>query len=510
MKTTRSMTRLLSALMLGSSIVAAAGAETPTIQPNEVFAAVDKLQPVIENVALTVWEKSELSLVELESSAFLMDVLQKNGFKITSKGTAQVPTAFIAEYGVGKPIIGIMTEYDALPELGTQPTPTRTPREDGVTSGHGCGHNLIAAGGVGSAIALKNMMEQHKVPGTIRVYGAAAEEAEGAKVYMARAGVFNDIDAILHWHPNSAAGLWYSRTAAVSMLYVEFNGKAAHAGLEPWKGRSALDAVEQFCHGVNLMREHVKPTARLQYIITNGGNSPNVVPDFASIKMFCRDIDRAHVDESIAWLKDIAKGAALATQTEYLAVNYFGMHDLLPNTTMATRMQQYLEAAGVPEYTASEIAFAKEIQKSAGVESTGMTQSVIPLPAQVPTMGGSTDVGDASWITPTMGTFMPTMPENVGVHTWMATSCHGMSIGVKGATQAAKVLAATGWDLMTDKKFLAEVQAEFKEQTKDFTYKSPIPDIIKEPVLLPEELKKHESVIELKEFFLKSQNDEGF
>ena len=477
---------------------------------NDVFAAVEKVRPIIENVALTVWDHSELSLVEFESSSYLMDVLQENGFNITSKGTSNVPTAFIAEFGSGKPIIGIMTEYDALPELGTQATPNRTPREDGVTSGHGCGHNLIGAGGVGAAIALKNLKEQNGVKGTIRVYGAAAEEAEGAKVYMARDGHFNDVDAMLHWHPNNAAGLWYSRSAAVSMLYVEFNGTTAHAGLEPWKGRSALDAVEQFCHGVNLMREHVEPTARLQYIITNGGTAANVVPDFASIKLFCRDIDRAHVNESIKWLKDIAKGAALATQTEYLAVNYFGMHDLLPNTTMAKRMQLHLESAGIPEYTDSEITFAKEIQKSAGVKSTGMTHSIMPLPAQIPTMGGSTDVGDASWITPTMGTFMPTMPENIGVHTWMATSCHGMSIGVKGAVQAAKVLAATGWDLMIDKQFLAEVQAEFKELTKDFTYTSPIPDIIKEPVLLPAELKKHESVIELKEIFLKAQKDEAF
>ena len=504
-------THLIASVIIATTILSITSVHAkPALQPEELFAAVDKLQPVIEEVALTVWDQSELSLVEFESSAFLMEVLQKNGFTITSRKTAQVPTAFIAEFGSGKPIIGIMTEYDALPELGTQPTPKRTAREDGITTGHGCGHNLIAAGGVGSALALKNLVEQHGVNGTIRVYGAAAEEAEGAKVYMAREGLFDDVDAILHWHPNNAAGLWYSRSAAVSMLYVEFNGKTAHAGLEPWKGRSALDAVEQFCHGVNLMREHVKPTARLQYNITNGGNSPNVVPDFASIKMFCRDIDRAHVEESVKWLKDIAKGAALATQTEYLAVNYFGMHDLLPNTTMATRMQKHLEAAGIPEYTDSEITFAKEIQKSAGVEATGMTKSILPLPAQIPTMGGSTDVGDASWISPTMGTFMPTMPENIGVHTWMATSCHGMSIGVKGATHAAKVLTATGWDLMTDPQFLTEVQAEFKESTKDFTYISPIPDIIKEPVLLPAEFKQHESVIELKEIFLKTQNDEAF
>ena len=485
-------------------------ASAQNLAPEKIHSAVDQVAPIIEDTAKGLWKLSELPLVEFKSSAYLMKILEDNGFMIKSKGTAGVPTAFVAEYGSGKPIIGIMTEYDALPGLGNEPVTKKEPRKDGVTSGHGCGHNLIGAGGLGAALALRNLMEENKTPGTIRVYGAAAEESEGAKVYMAREGVFNDVDAMLHWHPMNVAGLWYARTAAVGMLYVEFNGKTAHAGLEPWKGRSALDAVELFTHGVNMMREHVEPTARLQYIIPKGGVAPNVVPDFATVKMFYRDIDRAHVEKSMIWLKQIAKGAALATQTETLAVDYFGMHDLLPNTTMATRMQQHLEAVGIPSYTDEEIAFAKEIQKSVGVEPTGMTKDIIPLPAQVPTMGGSTDVGEASWITPTMGTFMPTMPENIGVHTWMATSCHGMSIGFKGAANAAKVLTATGWDLLTDAKFLAEVQVEFKERTEGFTYKSPIPDIIKEPVLLPEDMKKHESVIELKEYFKKHAHEEGF
>ena len=493
------------AMLLGSSLYAASN-----LQTDEIFKAVDQVQPAIEEAALTLWKHSELSLVELKSSAYLMKALEDNGFTITSKGTAGVPTAFVAEYGSGKPVIGIMTEYDALPGLGNEPVPKKEPRKDGVVNGHGCGHNLIGAAGLGAALTLRNLIEEHKTPGTIRVFGAAAEEAEGAKVYMARAGVFDDVDAMLHCHPMNAAGLWYARTAAVGMLHVEYTGKTAHAGLEPWKGRSALDAVELFTHGVNLMREHVEPTARLQYIIPKGGEAPNVVPDFATVKMFYRDIDRAHVEKSMVWLKHIAKGAALATQTEALAVDYFGMHDLLPNTAMARRMQQHLEAVGIPGYTDEEIAFAKEIQKSAGVETTGMTKKIIPLPAQVPTMGGSTDVGDASWITPTMGTFIVTMPENIGVHTWMATACHGMSIGVKGAVSGAKVMAATGWDLLTDENLLAEVRAEFEERTEGFTYKSPIPDIIKEPVLLPEDMKKHESIVEIKEYFKKHAHEEGF
>lgn len=503
-----SMIGLMLIVVLVASGMNAACAQKPA--PEKIYAAVDQVAPIIEDSAMKLWKHSELSLVEMKSSAYLMKVLEDNGFTIKSKGTASVPTAFVAEYGSGKPIIGIMTEYDALPGLGNEPVTQKVPRKDGVTSGHGCGHNLIGAGGLGAALALRNLMKENNASGVIRVYGAAAEESEGAKVYMAREGVFNDVDAMLHWHPNNVAGLWYARSAAVGMLYVEFTGKTAHAGLEPWKGRSALDAVEVFTHGVNLMREHVEPTARLQYIIPKGGVAPNVVPDFATVKMFYRDIDRAHVEKSMNWLKQIAKGAALATQTETLAVDYFGMYDLLPNTTMAKRMQQHVETIGIPNYTKEEIAFAKEIQKSVGVETTGMTKAIIPMPAQVPTMGGSTDVGDVSWITPTMGAFMPTIPENIGVHTWMATSCHGMSIGFKGATNAAKVMAATGWDLLTDEKFLAEVTAEFKERTKGFSYKSPIPDIIKEPVLLPEHMKKHESIVEIKEYFKKHANEEGF
>lgn len=507
MKTQRIINTLcfMFVISLCSPLHAASNLET-----NNVLKAVDKVQPVIEEAAMTLWKHSELSLVEFKSSAYLMKMLEDNGFTITSKGTAGVPTAFVAEYGEGKPIIGIMTEYDALPGLGNEPVTKKEPRKDGVTSGHGCGHNLIGAAGLGTALALRNLIEEHKTTGTIRVYGAAAEEAEGAKVYMAREGVFNDVDAMLHSHPHNIAGQWYARTAAVGMLHVEFKGKTAHAGLEPWKGRSALDAVELFTHGVNMMREHVEPTARLQYIIPKGGSAPNIVPDFATVKMFYRDIDRAHVEKSMIWLKQIAKGAALATQTETLAVDYFGMYDLLPNTAMATRMQQHLETVGIPSYTDEEITFAKNIQKSAGVDPTGMTKNIVPLPEQVPTMGGSTDVGDVSWITPTMGTFMPTIPENIGVHTWMATSSHGTSIGVKGAVNGAKIMTATGWDLLTDEKLLTEVQAEFKKRTEGFIYKSSLPDFIKEPVLLPENMKKHESIFELKEYFKKHANEEGF
>ncbi len=259
--------KTLLGLLLSAAVAVPVNA---AVAPEEVVSAVEKVAPVIEEVGTKVWEFSEQSLLEVKSSKYLKDVLKKNGFKITSEKTANVPTAFIAEYGQGKPILGIMLEYDALPGLGNEPVPAKQPRKDGVTAGHGCGHNLIGSGALGAAVAMKNLMQDKKIPGTLRVYGGAAEESEGAKVYMAREGVFKDVDAMLHWHPLDVAVVANLRTTALSHMYIEFTGKTAYAGVSPWAGRSALDAVELFLHSVNLMREHVEPTARIQYIIKNG------------------------------------------------------------------------------------------------------------------------------------------------------------------------------------------------------------------------------------------------
>jgi len=472
-----------------------------------VLSAVERVSPTIEQVGLKVWELSELSLLEVESSAYLKEVLKKNGFSITSEGTANVPTAFVAEFGSGKPVLGIMLEYDALPGLGNEAVPHKEARKDGVTSGHGCGHNLIGAGALGAAVAIKDLMQEKGIAGTLRVYGAAAEETEGAKVYMARAGLFKDVDAMLHWHPLDLALVANLRTAATSHMYIEFNGKTAHAGNYPWKGRSALDAVEIFLHSVNMMRQRVEPTARIHYIIKDGGLAPNVVPDHASVMLSYRDADRARVDKSVAWIKDMAEGAALATQTKALAVDYFGMHDLLPNTPLAERMQQHLELVGIPQYTPEELAFATDLQKSAGLEPKGMTQQVRPIPNE-PKLGGFTDVGEVSYLVPTMGIAMTTAPLGVPLHTWMATSSHGTSIGIKGAVAAAKVLALTGMDILTDPELRQEMKADFDKRTEGFVYKAPIAEIIKEPVGLPDEIRHFGTILQLKESYLKGAGDD--
>ena len=502
-------------LTLGLAVPQAAAGSTPADKPNispqdqEVIEAVENVAPTVEEIARKLWDLSEVSLLEVKSSAYLKDMLKNNGFIITSEGSAGVPTAFIAEYGTGEPRLGILLEYDALPGLGNEAVPNREPRKDGITAGHGCGHNLVGAGAMGAALAIKNLMEEKSIPGTLRVFGTAAEESEGAKVFMAREGVFDDLNAMLHWHPMDFARVAKVRMAAAQHMYIEFKGTKAHAGMYPWKGRSALDAVEIFLHSVNMMREHVEPTARIQYLIKDGGSAVNVVPDHASVMLTYRDVDRERVNKNIVWIKDMAKGAALATQTEALAVDYFGIHDLLPNTPLADRMQKHFETVGLPEYTAEEQLFAAKLQEAAGLEPTGMARQVEPIPNE-PTRGGFSDVGDVSYITPTMGISVMAVPQGIGLHTWMGTASHGTSIGFKGAVTASKVLALSGIDLLTDAELLKQAKADFDKRTEGFTYKSPIPDIIKEPSGLPDDMRSHGTRSQLKATFLKSGGDHGW
>ncbi|HLX59160.1 MAG TPA: peptidase dimerization domain-containing protein, partial [Ktedonobacteraceae bacterium] len=272
-------------------------------------------------------------------------------------------------------------------------------------------------------------------------------------------------------------------------LRIEFFGKTAHAGAVPWLGRSAVDAAELFAHGVNLMREHVETTARLHYIYESAGLAPNVVPDYARLRMYVRDIDRAHVEASTAWIKQIAEGAAIATQTKAKVLVYSGCYDLLPNRPLAERMQSYLERTGVPGYSEEELLFAREIQQSFGVDPEGMTTAALPLPDESIPMGFSTDVGDVSWNTPTMGYSMPTVPLGIEMHTWPATACHGMSIGVKGAIQASKALVLAGIDIMTDDELRRAARTDFEQRIKGKPYLSPLPPEMKHPLEVPEWLR---------------------
>lgn len=443
-------------------------------------------QPAIERICAEVWDAAEIGLEEVTSSAIHLRELEAAGFTIMSTGTAGVPTAFVAEWsqGEGGPKIGFLPEYDALPGLGNAAVPRPQPRADGKTSGHGCGHNLLGAGLTGAAIATKTAMEGQGIAGTLRVYGCAAEETEGAKIYMARAGLFNDLDACLHWHPSPLAAVINLRMAANDAVKIEFFGRSAHAGLEPWKGRSALDAMELAAHGLNLMREHLEPTARIHYVFEAGGVAPNVVPDYARLWLKVRDIDRQHVTATTAWVNQIAQGAAQATQTRAEVNLYYGVHDLLPNKPLAERMQTHLETVGIPAWSEEEQAFARECQQHMGVPEKGMAVKVMPLIDEL-TVGGSSDVADVSWIVPTMGISMPTVPLNVALHTWPVTACGGMSIGRQGTLAATRVLVMTALDLLTDDDLRQAVRADFDRRTEGFTYVSPLPPKQERPFGLP-------------------------
>lgn len=448
--------------------------------------AVEQTRPTIERLASELWQLAELSLQEVKSMRLIIDVLREAGFQIVSQGTAKVPTAFIAEWGTGAPVLGVLAEYDALPGLGNEPVSRKEPRKDRVASGHGCGHNLLGSAAIGAAIALKNLMAEQHLPGTLRLYGCAAEETEGAKIYMAREGLFDDVDVALHWHPGAKASVSYMRSTAINSFKIEFFGKGSHAGGAPWLGRSAVHAAELFAHGVNLMREHVEPTARIHYIYEKGGEAPNVVPDYARIRLYVRDVDRAHVEASTAWLRQIAEGAALATQTQVKALVYAGLYDVLPNRPLAECMQAHIERIGVPAYSKDEMTFAQEVQHNFGVEVVGMAEEPSTLPAEPVLIGASTDVGDVSWCTPTMGCNMPTVPLGIGMHTWAATACHGMSIGRKGAFYAARVLTATGIDVLTNPELRQAARADFEQRTAGQPYVSPLGPEMKRPLEIPD------------------------
>lgn len=452
--------------------------------------AVVEVRDAIVRISREVWANAELSLAEAKSSQIHVRELEAAGFRIVSRGTAGVPTAFVAEWkqGSGGPVIGYLPEYDALPGLGNAAEPRQTPGPTGAEVGHGCGHNMIGAGCTGAAFALKRMMEAARTAGTIRVYGCAAEETEGAKVYMARAGLFDDCDATLAFHPAPFAGAGTVRMNATNNVKVIFRGTSAHAGNSPWEGRSALKAAELFGIAVHMMREHILPTARIHYIYEAAGVAPNVTPDFAQIWIVIRDIDRDKVVGMTKWIRQIADGAAMATQTRAEFDLFFGMYDLLPNEPLARLLYRHIVAVPL-EWTPEEQAFARACQREMKVKEDGMATKPLPFLANI-SAGGSTDIGDISYQTPCGVFAWPTLPLNIGLHTWPVTACAGMSIGDKASLNTARVLAAAGFDLMTDATLREAAKADFKMRRGDRPFVSPLPPERKQPLALPAFLRK--------------------
>ncbi len=468
----------LSAL-IGAFVVPSEGhlvAQDLSLAKQAALDAAEALGPDIRYASMQLWHLSETALQEVQSAELLARMLEGAGFEV-ERGVAGMPTAFVARYGKGSPVIGILAEYDALPGVGNAPEPRRVSREDGASAGHGCGHNVFGAASVGAAMALRQVMDDKELPGTIVMYGTPAEETVVGKVYMAQAGLFDEADAVLEWHPGLETGVRNQPGRAMNNFTVEFFGQAAHASADPWNGRSALDAVELMNYGVNLMREHVHPTTRIHYVIPRAGEAPNVVPEYAKVWYFVRDTDRASVDRWYAWILDIAKGAALSTRTSHKVFLNTGVHKYNLNRPLQEALQTNLELVGPVDFTEEEQSFARTLQASLEVEEKGYDAKVTALADTVqPPRGGSTDVAEVSFITPTAGFSVTTAPAGIPWHSWASTASHGTEAAVKGAMVAAKVLAATGVDLLLRPELREAARTHFLETTEGEPYRSPLPE----------------------------------
>ena len=442
---------------------------------NAVISSVEKHQQELITLSDQIWGFAEIAMRETKSSKVLADYAEAQGFKVT-RGVAAIPTAFIAEFGSGKPIIGVLGEFDALPGLSQKAQPTKEVLVNGAP-GHGCGHNMFGAGSLGAALAIKELMAAGKLKGTIRFYGTPAEEDLAGKVYMARAGLFNDLDVCLDWHPDYENKANMQSSQAVSDYSVSFKGKSAHAAADPWNGRSALDAAELFNIGINFLREHVKPSVRMHYVYTKAGKVPNVIPDEAAVWLWIRDSKRSGVAEVSERMKDIAKGAALMAGVEYDIKLNSGLYEILINETGAKALQSNMNLLGPITYTPDELAFADKIMKEYGLEAKGISGTIKPLEITKPFAdNGSTDVGDVSYIVPEISLLTTTAPYEAPWHSWVVVACGGMSIGHKGMLFSSKALGTTMVDLFENEKLRADIKEEFLKRKGKEVWKAMLPD----------------------------------
>lgn len=423
----------------------------------------------------SIWALAEVAFEEKGSSALLAKYAEDNGFKVT-RGVAGMPTAFVATYGSGNPVIGILGEFDALPGISQKAQPTKAPLNKGA-AGHGCGHNLFGTASLGAAIAIKKMIESGELKGTVRFYGTPAEEKYFGKIWMVEAGLFDDLDVCLDWHPGPETKADVQSSLALVDFIVEFHGQAAHAAGDPWNGRSASDALELYTTGINYYREHVKPTVRIHYHIQDGGQVVNVVPDYSKLWVRVRDTKREGLAPVYEHVKRMAEGAAIMANVDHEVSLVSGIYELLVNRTGGTAMQKNLEMLGEITYTPEEIAFAKKIQEAVNKPTAGIDSKIKPLEeTKEHPGGGSTDVGDVSWVVPTIRMTAAVAPKDTPWHSWAVVACGGMSIGHKGMLQASKALGMTMIDMFNDPKLVEEVKAEFKKRKGDHQYKAMIPE----------------------------------
>lgn len=440
----------------------------------EALAWVDANMPELASLNDEIWRFAEVAMEEYRSAEALASYLEKMGF-VVERGVAGLPTAFVATFGSGDPVIGFLAEYDALPGLSQDTVSLKKPIKEGE-SGHGCGHNIFGVASAAAAAAVKDVMAGHGLRGTLKVFGCPAEETVEGKVFMARAGVFDGLACCIQWHPSSENEVGLDSSNALNQFEVEFFGRTAHSAGDPWDGRSALDAVELTDIGLNFLREHLKPTARIHYVIQDGGGAPNVVPDYARAWYYVRDIDRESVEQNYARVLKVIEGAAMMTETTYALHFKSGVHETLTNRAAGEVVYANLLLIGPPPFTEEEQSFAREIQKNTGVEPKGLSTKIEPfsLP-QRSWGGGSTDVAEVSWLTPTTALGVASSPIGTPGHHWSIVACAGMSIGHKAVGTAAKVMAASCLDILTQPQTIQKMREEWTAKKKGREYKSPLP-----------------------------------
>ncbi len=466
---------LLVGLLIGAP---AAPAQLPPRERIRLLERMDDTAQRYGDLSRKIWEFAETGYKEVKSSALLRDELKSNGFQI-EQNIAGIPTAFIATWGKGAPVIALMGEFDALPELSQEDIAERKPRVEGAP-GHGCGHNLFGAAVTFAAITAKNHMVEHNLAGTIRFYGTPAEEGGGGKVHMARAGAFKGVDVALTWHPGSENHVGIGSSLANINAKFKFRGVAAHAAGAPWNGRSALDGVLLLNHALEMMREHVPTDTRIHYIITKGGAAPNTVPEFAETYVYARHPQMSVLDGIWARMVKAAEGAAMATETKVEVEIVNAVWDVLPNDALAALLDKNLKQVGGVKYSPAERAFAEKLRATldlTGAPPLGHEEKVVSEDGgNQRQLGGSTDVGDISWQLPTAQFVAATWAPGTPAHSWQSTASSGMSIGRKGLLVAAKTLALTALDIVHDPGQVRLARDAFEKRRAGTTYRSRVPE----------------------------------
>lgn len=445
-----------------------------------------------------IWELAEVGLHEHKSAQALCATLKQHGFTV-EEGVAGMPSAFVASYGSGKPVIAILGEYDALPGLSQKTHFEKSPLKEGAP-GHGCGHNLLGVGAVGGALAVKEAMVKHNLTGTIRYYGCPAEETLVGKVFMVRDGLFKDVDVSLTWHPGAINTLWASSALAMNSAKFTFHGRSSHAAGDPENGRSALDGVELMNVGANYLREHIVQDARLHYVITKGGGEPNIVPPIAEVWYYVRAPKRKQVEDVYKRLVKIAEGAALMTETTFDIEFLTGCYNTLHNHVVGDVIMDAFREVGAPPFDAADVEFARNMvanylpghyqtmvdnmRDRVGVDVDGKyLMDLVTEPHDYGKVAaGSTDVGDVSWVTPTAQFMAATNVLGTPGHSWQYAACAGMSIGHKGMLTAAKVLGLAALTFMQDATLVEKAKTEFAASVKGREYKTPLPEGHKPPL----------------------------